>query len=449
MKNTIFFVLALVASLSLNAQQPLFFRNTTERLNYQIEHPQNFPLQNQFERNDSRSYTQKLDSVVGSNDFDWTRWKNIYAFHDSIVEEISFTWQNQNWMPDVRTVTIDELNQVRSYRWVNEDWEHYQTVTSQYVTCGENTLLESTTTERLETEWISTDRSAWEYNENCQPIRITYYQGMNDQGEWIENSKWEYGYNENGLLDTCTYFTIRNGNWRESQRDMYFYDDNQQCVSFLEQRKGGGWGPFGDSWMDSFRYDFEYEDGELVAEMLYYASGWFGGDLSLDSKLEYAFDANGNLQAKTGSVYNEADWIVRDLYENRYDLSVDAATVLGIDLVWENTLSQGMGYALGNDIPLKNQWLSCSIASTYLDTEFTLYCSGFEGVEETSEETFKAYCNGNGLVVVSNQPADITVFDLLGRKVASQMQIQQCEFDLTPGLYMVSNGQQVVKAVVR
>jgi len=447
MKKYIFFVLAMVAALSLNAQQPLFFHNRTESLTYQIEHPSAFPSQKVADRGCAGNYTQKLDSVIGADDFDWTRWKNIYVYRDSVVEEISYLWQNQAWEPSVKTEAVGD--QVKSYQWTEEGWEHYQTVTYQYMTCGENALLESMTTERLDSVWVSTNYTTYEYDDRCQPTGIVNYQGQNAEGEWIANSKWEYAYNENGALDTCVYSTIRNGNWREAQRDIFYYDENQQCTALLEQRKGGGWGPFGDNWMDSFRYEFEYEDGELVAEYLYYSSGWFGGDLTLDSKLEYVFDVNGNLQAKTGSVYNEVDWIVRDVYENRFDLNVDAATVLGLDQIWENTLNQGMGYAFGDALPLNNQWLSCSIASSYLDTEFTLYCSGFAAVEETQEETFKAYCNGDRLMVVSELPTDITVYDLLGRKVASKTQTQQCEFNLNPGLYLVSDGLRVTKVVVK
>ena len=446
MKKNILLVLAMMAAMNLNAQQPQFFHNRTESLDYQIEHPNAISLQKTIDRAQG-DYTQKLDSVVGSDDFDWTRWKNIYAYRDSIVEEISYLWQNQAWEPSVKTEAFED--QVKSYRWTEEGWEHYQTVTYQYMTCGENALVESMTTERLDSVWVSTNYSTYEYDDRCQPTRIVNYEGHNAEGEWIANSKWEYVYNENGALDTCVYSSIRNGNWRESQRDIFYYDENQQCTALLEQRKGGGWGPFGDNWMDSFRYEFEYGDGELVAELLYYSSGWFGGNLTLDSKLEYAFDANGNLLTKTGSVYNEAEWIVRDVYENRFDLNVDATTILGLDQIWENTLNQGMGYALGNDMPLKNQWLSCSIASSYLDTEFTLYCSGFAAVEETQEEPFKAYFNGDRLVVVSEQPADIIVYDMLGRRVASKSQTQQCEFSLTPGLYLVSNGFCVTKVAVR
>ena len=169
-----------------------------------------------------------LKYINRGDDFDWTRWKNIYAYRDSIVEEISYLWQNQAWEPSVKTEAFED--QVKSYRWTEEGWEHYQTVTYQYMTCGENALVESMTTERLDSVWVSTNYSTYEYDDRCQPTRIVNYEGHNAEGEWIANSKWEYVYNENGALDTCVYSSIRNGNWRESQRDIFYYDENAKAV---------------------------------------------------------------------------------------------------------------------------------------------------------------------------------------------------------------------------
>ena len=170
--------------------------------------------------------------------------------------------------------------------------------------------------------------------------------------------------------------------------------------------------------------------------------------MGLDSKWEYEYDANGNLLRKTGSVYNEEDWIVRDVYENRFDASVEASKVLGLESFWESVVDEGMGYTLGDAMPLASQWLSCSITTTGRDTEFTLYCSGFEGVEEEQARSLKAWANQGRLTVTCEEFADITVFDLLGRRVAFEAQAQRCEFSLTPGLYVVSNGSARVKVIV-
>ena len=374
-------------------------------------------LNAQLPQRSNRDYTMKLDSVIGADDFDWVRWKKLYSYNDNVIEEVRYNQEDQSWLPEQKTLVYDD--RVETYRWNEETW-------------------------------TPSTMTTYEYDDFNRLSLVMGYRGTDTA--WMESSKIEYFYNEgNGLLDSCLYYTIRNGNWRASQREFYTYDDNQQCVSMLSQRKGGGWGPFGDSWMDSYKYEFEYQGGEILSELYYVATGWFGGgEMSLNSKLEYTFDANGNLLNKTASIYNGEDWIVRDVYENRFDLTVDAASVRGLSTLWESTLNQGMGYVLDNSIPLNNLWLSCSIVSSNLDTQFTLYCSSVDAsVNEVQEDGFKVYDDNGCLIVENVEPTDITVYDLLGRVVATRTQVQHCSIELRPGLYLVSKGNRVIKAVVR
>ena len=139
---------------------------------------------------------------------------------------------------------------------------------------------------------------------------------------------------------------------------------------------------------------------------------------------------------------------MRDTYDNAFDASVPADEVLGLATVWEATLSKGMGYVLGTQVPLASKWTSCSIASTNLDTEFRLYCSGFASVDDTPQPSFRVYATSGHLMVESPEPCDITVYDLTGRLVASRRQITQCDMSLTPGLYFVGNGTQFEKVII-
>ena len=271
------------------------------------------------------------------------------------------------------TETIDETQNEKIYRMTEEGWELYSIKTYWFLDDGNLHLIVSETVETFQdTAWVGTSYSTYDYDEHNHLTLNMNYRGVNEDGEWIENSKYEYSYNEAGLVDTSLYSTVRNGNWRESQRDLYFYDDAQHCTTLLIQTKGG-WGPGANQWRDVYRYEFEYENDELQAEYCYVAQGWFGGgDMALDSKWEYEYDANGNLLKKTGSVFNEVDWIVRDVYENRFETAVDANTVKGLEAFWQSIVEEGMGYTLGGTMPLKSQWLSCSIITAERDTEFTL-----------------------------------------------------------------------------
>ena len=372
------------------------------------------------------TYTQKLDSIIGSNDFGWTTFKKVFVYDtdNAVIQTLNLNWEDGAWKVTGGTV-------------------------SQY--SPDFLQIQATITMvPVDRELIRNSMTTYEYDELNRLTLVMNY--MVGDTSWVENSKYEYHYNADGLLDTCLYSTIRNGNWRESERSIYSYNDDQQCVSLLAQRKGG-WGPFANNWMDSYRYDLVYENGELVSELYYTGGGgWFGGgEMVLDSKIEYEFDANGNLINKTASINNDGkEWIVRDVFENQYNTSIEASAILGMEAYWNMFLKSGMGYASGVPMPLKNGWKSCSVISSNLDTEFTLFCSGFAQVnEQPQEETFRAYSVDGRLVVENLEPADVMVYDMLGRVVASKNQTLQCEFNLTPGLYIVNNGKTRMKVIVK
>lgn len=390
-------ILLMVASLGMEAQQPLFFGDL--------------------------GFTQKLDSVVGSNDFDWTRFKDVFTYYveDSVILTETYRWEGNAWT----------LSGGSTYQYNT----NFKQLLGRIALVSEDDLL------------VPVSLTEYTYD-NLNRLTLVMNSNASDTS-WVAASKYEYRYSEAGLLDTCIYSTIRNGSWRESELSIYSYNGDQQCIGFRLQRKGG-WGPSANQWRDAYRYEFEYENGELARELYYVPVGWFGSEMALDSKLEYEFDANGNLLRKTASITNDSkDWIIRDVYENQFDLGTNASEVLGMEPYWNLTCTGGMGFASGAAMPLKNLWKSCTIVSSSLDTEFTLYCSGFEGVEEGQVMPLKAYYNGSRLVVEAEALVDVVVYDLLGRAVAFEGQTQQCEFNLPAGLYVVSSGNANVKVIVK
>lgn len=457
MKKLLTTIIAIAAISTLMAQRPqspIVFHHYTEYLQYQTAHPDRVNPKGFDPQRAMASYSLKLDSVIGSDNFDRDRWKNEYLYSNTETcnsrQEFHYEWENQVWIPKEMTETLtsdeDGLTRTNSFHWNGEGWTQYLTTTYQYL-LDNHQLLDHIEVFRVnDSVEEPSSRTTYEYDSQGHLTRIVNYDAFDTI--WVENYKYEYAYNADGLLDTCTYFTIRNGSWRSSERKMYSYNESNQCSSFLSQRKGG-WNPNSNAWMNSYRYDYEYEDGALVAELYYVASGWFGGELSLDSKIAYHFDANGNLQAKTASIFNEQDWIVRDVYENTFDPSVEASSILGLQPVWESILAKGFSDALEDDAPLLNQWNTCLISSSYLDTQFMLYYSGFAAVEETETLPFTVFGGEGTLRVDSPEPGDFKVVDLLGRVVATRQHTNHAEFQLHPGVYVVGNGSTMTKAIVR
>ena len=81
MKKSIIIITALCMVISMKAQQkdgPKFFRNTLEKCLYEAAHPES--INPNKAHHFTRDFTARLDSVVGSDDFDWTQWKSEYTY---------------------------------------------------------------------------------------------------------------------------------------------------------------------------------------------------------------------------------------------------------------------------------------------------------------------------------------------------------------------------------
>lgn len=443
-----------------NNQSPKLFRNQAEYVQYMLDHPDQLVLNANNHSRAASGYSQKLDSVIGADDFDWTRWKNEYTYatidngqqySDRLRVETSYQWKSDAWEPEVRTSFLaegDDTETLIAY-WNGEQWEDRSRVTYHYESFDGEVLLESVTSMvYADSVWTMNTKSSYEYDSlNHLVLNQNYVYDEEVEGGWRANSKNEYTYDGEGALLTKLYSTIRNGNWRQSSLDTLSYDESHRCVELLTRTKGG-FGPGANQWRNSSKYEFTYIDDQLVSE-LHYTASWFSSEMNLNNKTDYQFDAQGNLLRKTTSVYNGQDWNVRDEYENTFDPSAEVSTVLGIRPLWESYVNKGMGYVLGADMTLNNQWKSCIVTSTSLDTQFDLYYSGFAAVEETHDATLMVLVKNGTLVVENTSPSDVVVYDLLGRVVASKDHILRQEFSLKPGLYLVSNGVSVVKTVVK
>ena len=462
MKKILFSLVLLAASTLLFGQEQhtMIFRNHQEYIKYQLDHPDQIPLRLYDNTKAFAGFSQKLDSVIGSDDFDRTRWKNEYIYEAIADEngethyseqqrtEIAFVWESQSWQPSVKTeFAIEDMDsKTLMYRWNGEDWDCYSRITYHYEDLNGETLLVNVLSENYaDSAWVGNTQSTYEYDADNH-LTLLVNSNMDEEG-WYENSKRTYEYDENGNLFRRVYYTKRMDNWRENTLDSLTYDDDHHCTSMSTWTKGG-FGPGANQWRFSQRYEFAYLDGQLESETLY-AMNWWGTTVNMNNKTSYQFDDNGNLLLKTASIYNGEDWIVRDTYTNSVDMTTETSSILGLAPVWQSTVSKGMGYVLDSNVPLFNKWCSCNIISMNLDTQFDLYYSGFAAVDENHSTDLAAYSSTGRLIVENAMPANITVYDLLGRVVVSKPNVTRAEFNLKQGLYFVSDGRNVVKAIVR
>ena len=459
MKQILFSLVLVALGFSAMAQKndtPTVFHSRYDYVMYQTEHPASMAFMT-FSNSRDDEFKMKLDSIVGADDFDWTHWKNLYSYpnaDESVMIETRYQLVNQEWSPLTQSICQYGLNEgmkdvILSLQWNENQWDSLSRVTYHYNTiAGAVHMTEFVTETYSEEGWTPSNRSLYSYDASGNPTLLLICYGIDTEGNWIENSKYDYTYNEDGNLLTQLYSTIRNGNWRESTMDSLAYDEQHQCVNIFGKRKGG-MGPGSNAWRDSYRYDLTYAEGRVATETMYAAGGWFGGgEMTLDAITEYTYDVNGNAVRKTASIYNGEEWVVRDIYENSFDLQVNAERIVGLAPAWESVATSSFVNALGVIYPLANQWNSCSITSANLDTWFNLYYSGFESIGEQQVPELLWTTQSGSLTLQTSEPVNITLYDILGHSVLSRENLVNETFSLKPGAYILSVNGKSLKVLV-
>ena len=443
MKKSIIIITALCMAIPTMAQQkdgPKFFRNTLEKCLYEAEHPESIGNPNKAHRFTS-DFTARLDSVVGSDDFDWTQWKSVYTYNDKGLwdTEVYSLLENNQWQPnDKAEFSYDEngnLSRELHFQWDNGDWVPYYNLNN-YL--GETGLIDSVVTSRFDSVWRNESRRLYTYEGgNLTELLISRF----NNEQWENNSKYEYVYNSEGQMTSQTYSTIRNGQWRLNSKDSLRYE-NGRCTELLTYMRTM-WG--GNGWILRGKTTFEY-DGDRISQQTSYSAGWGGGDMSFDGKTEFHYDSDGELVSKTTSIFNESEWIVRDVYTNLFDTEKKAVEMMGGEAYWDLN-SWYFQSDLGETLPITYRWLDAKVVSSTIDTQFTLYYSDMQNIEENYNEITVFTANGS-LSVESPMPTDIFVYDLLGRNVASESHTTSYRFSLKPGLYVVKAGSATIKVVL-
>ena len=444
MKKTIIIITALCMVLSMKAQQkdsPKFFRNTLEKCLYEAAHPESLGNPNKAHRFAS-GFTARLDSVVGSDDFDWTQWKSEYTYTEEGLwnTEIYSLLENNRWQPsDKSEFSYDEngnLTRELHFKWDDGEWAPYYNLQN-YI--GATGLMDSVITSNFDSVWRNETKRVYTYEgERITELLISWF----NNGQWEDNSKYEYVYNSQGQMTSETFSTIRNGQWRLSSKDSLNYE-NGHCIERLIYMRTM-WG--GNSWMLRGKTEFEY-DGDHIVNQTSYSAGWFGGgEMSFDGKTDFYYDSYNQMVSKTTSIYNESEWIVRDEYSNHFDTEKKAAEMMGCEAYW-NLNSNYFTSDLGEALPITYRWLDAKVVSSMTDTQFTLYYSDMQDIEENSSE-IKVYATEGNLIVESPAPIDINVYDLLGRGVSKENQTTHFSISLKPGLYVVKTGNTAVKVVL-
>jgi len=183
-------------------------------------------------------------------------------------------WENKSYC----TNHYDErgnLDLSLSQNWVEYSWVNsFQNLNTFNI---EGFILTSLTQTWNGSDWTNSGLKTWTYDENDN--NLTYIEQFWGNTEWINAMLTTRTFNEKGkILSELSQLWM--DTWDNISNSIFTYDENGNCTS-------GYWYSWNyNSWANSFRVDYEYEDG-LVRGIGYYwgETGWVPGDAMLDLQL--------------------------------------------------------------------------------------------------------------------------------------------------------------------
>ena len=186
------------------------------------------------------------------------------------------------------------------------------------------------------------------------------------------------------------------------------------------------------------------------------------------SVLSYEFNSDGTMQSISGGDYLFGGGVAPIYFAPQYESNAPIGNTLGAKEAWDgfvkywktynsNMNLYGFAYYEINEFPIfdRLESIECQYLDQYtgenVHTNVVLYYSDYHvGLPETPENNSPNVFNiEGGLAVECEAPADIEVYDMLGRIVAQKRQATHGEFLLTTGVYVVKVDGAATKAVVR
>ena len=407
------------------------------------------------------------------SDTTWVPYERLRWEYDELgclMQEFRDFTEGNDWKPfSKRVYTYNSLHQLvfeEYFRWNANTgaWDSGGS-TAEYEYNVDGFLLrkfEFSSSNGIETE----TETKYLYDERNNPIWYYYRRITLPDFVW-EQDTIEFVYNEHdSLVWKWENFTHHNG--AIDHPVLYEYERDEQDRIVAETCF--------DNWASGqqprFRYENTYdEQGRAVIKRCMNYS-MIDGALLSDSGVEYEFDEHGNLVSEWEDYQNYYFQNYSEFYFNQtFDYSTPADNILGLERAWNDfigfmtdhefrmILDSEPYYWKSDHFPIHHKWESGRWKFSDPDfpdiilpinADVALYYSKYyENLPETLAFPARVFNIEDGLVVERDEPADMVVYDMLGRAVAQKRQAIRNEFHLTSGLYVVKVNDETIKAVVK
>ena len=321
------------------------------------------------------------------------------------------------------------------------EWVYFDRIISNY----EGDVIQSELIQVYENEeWVNYNVKSFFYN-NGQLIEELEKYWNDGDNEWNKNYRKLYSYNKQGQVTRVTHQYIFNGNYVNTSRELYEYDNNGNLKEKVLQKNEEAWNNF-------LRYKYYYNSSDLIMEEnLTYWDGNAWGEIN--TVLTYGYDTDDNVIEKIKSKVENSNsrFVVREefyysennLLEKQLISHWDARKNKWIEknrAEYSNNMNGYIASAL-NQSKKKKEW------ENYLFTEFTGNNEPVTGLDISDGMTFSIYpVNfGKKAVIEFTNPYNeyfyVSVLnengDLMGSAVTSDNEVAIDATDFNRGLYFI------------
>ena len=406
----------------------------------------------------------------GDSDTTWVPYERLRWEYDELgclTQQFRDFTEGYDWKPFSKMVyTYNDQHRLvleEYFLWnANTDSWDSQGTTTEYEYNEDGFLLReyyiSSNNIEKETKYI--------YDERNNPIWYYFCQTTLPDFIW-EQDTIEFAYNENdSLVWKLENFTHHNG--AIDHPVLYEYERDEQDRIVAETCF--------DNWASGqqprFRNENIYDEQGRVIMKRHMNYSMIDGALLSDARVEYEFDDQGNMVSEWEDYQDDYFQNYIEFYfRQNFDYNTPSDNILGLDRAWNDfirfmtdhefrmILEYEPYYWKNDHFPIHHKWESGTwrfsdpnlpdIISPVNADVALYYSKHYENLHEASSFPARVFNIKGGLAVECDEPADIVVYDMLGRVVAQMRQVLHSAFYLKSGLYVVKVGESAMKAVVK
>ena len=423
------------------------------------------------------TFTESLDSIVYMSE--WNNYSESYEYDwngNNLVTTTYSEWGDDRLINAYENGLISTIEH-HSKDSGTTDWEHHATEIYTYDENGNLILFEYNALNFG--EWGITDRYEYTYDEQgrLSTRQSWWFDFYSPNPQLIPSNRDEYSYEGNVVTVDVYGYSAENGDWYPTARNVNTYNEDGDCSENLQM----SWDETTQNWKNEAKnvhgYDAEgrittitysnWEEGEWVVTsqtVVEYENGrivstttsdiYQTGELTPYMHDEYEYDEAGNRSAVNNFYYEEGEMLQSSFNECIYDLTTNSDEIMGCIDTWNGLLSGYFTNAADpiTGIQMANKWTQFNRFEYYDSSSTTIdvYYSATTGVNENGEEIRVQVAGLNGKVSIkSDEPVEVSIYDMTGRNVANRSQVGECEINLNAGIYVVRAGDAAIKVVVR